>query len=113
MYYRIFLIISTTNSNSYIRIPGIPHLKIDSIPSIGTGGEVGGHIEFYDGGNNYTDYRITMALETIRGGQVWAPKPYAGEPSVSIGTNGRFSCLFASGGTDIRNNEIQSYRAGT
>jgi beta-glucanase (GH16 family) len=73
-----------------------PYLKIDSVPKIGAGSTVTGHIE----GGNYADYRITMALAVTRGGQVWAPKPTAMDPSVPINRNGTFSCLFVTGGYD-------------
>ncbi|MDR1218256.1 MAG: hypothetical protein LBK73_01450 [Treponema sp.] len=92
------------------KIQGIPHLKIDNAPAIRNGMEVSGHIEFYDGGNNYADYRITMALEATRGGKIWAPKPYAGEPSAAIDKdNGKFSCLFVSGGDDNKAERLYVY----
>jgi exo-beta-1,3-glucanase (GH17 family) len=76
-----------------------PWIVIDSVPEIGGGDSVRGHIEF-DSNGSYGDYRISMALEVVRGSDRWAPKPTYDQPAVEIGANGNFSCLFVSGGQD-------------
>jgi hypothetical protein len=76
-----------------------PWIVIDSVPKIGDGDSVRGHIEF-DGNGNYSDYKISMALEVVRGGKTWAPKPTTAQPVVSIDPSG-FICKFVSGGDDI------------
>jgi exo-beta-1,3-glucanase (GH17 family) len=76
-----------------------PWIAIDSVPKIGSGDSVRGHIEV-DSGGIYSDFRISMALEVIRGGKTWGPKPTADQPVIRIDTNGTFSCKFVSGGDD-------------
>jgi exo-beta-1,3-glucanase (GH17 family) len=78
---------------------GKPWIAIDSVPGVGGGDSVRGHVEF-DGDGNYSDYRISMALEVVRGGPIWGPKPTAGQPVIRIDANGKFSCNFVSGGDD-------------
>jgi exo-beta-1,3-glucanase (GH17 family) len=76
-----------------------PWIVIDSVPKIGEGNLVRGHIEL--GGNNNSAYTVTMALEITRGDRsIWAPKPTATQPTVGIDSDGSFSCNFVSGGSD-------------
>ncbi|MDR1578902.1 MAG: hypothetical protein LBS35_00975, partial [Synergistaceae bacterium] len=58
-----------------------------------------GHVEL-EGSGNFSDYGISMAVEVLRGGKIWAPKPTAGQPAVRLDANGYFSCNFVSGGDD-------------
>ncbi|MDR1483106.1 MAG: hypothetical protein LBI74_10825, partial [Synergistaceae bacterium] len=76
-----------------------PWIAIDLVPKIGGGDSVRGHIGLGSDGN-YNNYRISMALEVVRGDKSWAPKPTAGQPVVRIDANGNFSCNFVSGGSD-------------
>jgi len=78
-----------------------PHIAVDYAPAIGDGVLIDGYIWLSGGMANYKDYAITMALEVTRGGTVWGPKPTHAQPSVSIGSDGRFSCLFVTGGYDL------------
>jgi exo-beta-1,3-glucanase (GH17 family) len=76
-----------------------PWIAIDSVPEIGGEDSVRGHVEL-EGNGNYNDYRISMALEVVRGGKIWGPKPTAAQPVVRIDANGGFLCNFVSGGDD-------------
>ena len=76
-----------------------PFIVVDSVPKVGRGDTVSGHVQL-EGIGNYGNYRISMALEVVRGGQIWAPKPTADQPTVEINAQGKFSCKFVSGGND-------------
>ena len=76
-----------------------PIIEINALPKIGEVGPVGGYITL-EGQGNYSDYRISMALEVSRGGPILAPKPTITQPSVEIDAKGRFSCRFISDSND-------------
>ncbi|MCL2059145.1 MAG: S-layer homology domain-containing protein [Oscillospiraceae bacterium] len=95
----------------------IPYIAVDDAPPIEGGTHVGGYI-WLDGAQgggsaaaagSFDGYAITMALEVDRGGTVWGPKPTGATPSVSVGSDGRFSCLFVSGGLDYYAERLYVY----
>ncbi|MCL2461650.1 MAG: S-layer homology domain-containing protein, partial [Defluviitaleaceae bacterium] len=96
------------NTVSAAQLPK-PHIAVDSVPAIGKGTSVEGHVWFDGSGWNYSDYTITMALEVTRGGAIWAPKPTAATPTVSLDSDGHFSCAFVSGGDDIDAERLYVY----
>jgi len=86
-----------------------PHIAIDSVPAIGDGTTVEGHIWFEGGDDKYGDYAVTMALEVTRGGTIWGPKPTYANPSVEIDSGSHFSCLFVTGGYDLYAERLYIY----
>jgi exo-beta-1,3-glucanase (GH17 family) len=78
-----------------------PYIAVDRVPALGNGSEVEGHIWFESGTQSYTNYAITMALEVTRGDTTWGPKPTYEQPSVRVGSDGKFSCQFVTGGDDV------------
>jgi exo-beta-1,3-glucanase (GH17 family) len=78
-----------------------PRLVLDSVPALGQGNAVDGHIRFEGEAGDFGDYAVTMALEVTRGGAIWGPKPTYAQPSVTADADGGFRCLFVTGGNDL------------
>ncbi|MDR1727434.1 MAG: hypothetical protein LBT74_05845 [Acidobacteriota bacterium] len=86
------------------------YIAIDSVPRIGGGGYVEGHVGFADGkGGDPADYAISMAVEVTRGGRKFGPKPTYDNPAVDVRPDGTFSCLFVSGGQDAAAERLHVY----
>ncbi|MDR2355332.1 MAG: S-layer homology domain-containing protein [Clostridiales Family XIII bacterium] len=86
-----------------------PRIAIDSVPALGQGSALAGHIWFAGEAGDFDDYAITMALEVTRGGEIWGPKPTFANPSVSLGDNGFFRCPFVTGGNDLQAERLYVY----
>ena len=86
-----------------------PRIAIDYAPAIEEGRTVDGHVWFEGSAGKYSDYAITMALEVTRGGTIWGPKPTYATPSVGLNDEGRFSCLFVTGGYDLYAERLYVY----
>jgi len=86
-----------------------PVLSLDRVPEISGGSTVSGHIWFDGAAGSYSDYSVTMALAVARGEGLWAPKPTHATPSVPVGNDGKFECMFVSGGYDSVAEELYIY----
>ena len=86
-----------------------PRIAVDYAPAIEDGLAVDGHVWFEGGAGKYSDYAISMALEVTRGGTIWGPKPTYATPSVELSSEGRFSCLFVTGGYDFYAERLYVY----